>query len=133
MNREFLEALGVQEEAIEQVLQAHEYNQKAWQDRYAKALDDAEQARFDGVLSSAIAAAGGRNPKAIRALLDVQTLRASEDVGAAVENAVAELKNENGYLFRLAAVPYAPGTGTGNFTATEPLSLAGALHEKFQR
>lgn len=131
MNREFLEALGLEGETLEQVLAAQAHSEKAWEEKLQKAHAETRQARFDGILGNAIAAAGGRNPKAIRALLDVEALQASEDVGVAAEAAVAALKNQNGYLFRLPAVPYAPGTGTGGFTAPEPQTLAGALKEKF--
>ena len=70
---------------------------------------------FDGTLQEAITAARGRNAKAIRALLDVDTLKASKDQTADIQAALEGLKKENGYLFESGETPppYAFGTGTG--------------------
>lgn len=70
---------------------------------------------FDGVLKDAITAARGRNDKAIRALLDVEKLKASKDQTADIKAALEELKRDSGYLFESEETPppYAAGTGTG--------------------
>ena len=70
---------------------------------------------FDGVLKDAITAARGRNDKAIRALLDVEKLKASKDQTADIKAALEELKKDSGYLFESEETPppYAAGTGTG--------------------
>ena len=70
---------------------------------------------FDGVLKDAITAARGRNDKAIRALLDVDKLKASKDQTADIKAALGELKKDSGYLFESEETPppYAAGTGTG--------------------
>lgn len=70
---------------------------------------------FDGVLKDAITAARGRNDKAIRALLDVEALKASKDQTADIKKALEELKKDSGYLFESEETPppYAAGTGTG--------------------
>lgn len=69
---------------------------------------------FDGVLKDAITAARGRSDKAIRALLDVEALKASKDQTADIKAALEGLKKDNGYLFEAeeAPPPYAAGTGT---------------------
>lgn len=69
---------------------------------------------FDGVLKEAITAARGRNDKAIRALLDVDALKASKDQTADIKAALEGLKKDNGYLFEPVETPppYAAGTGT---------------------
>ncbi|MCI8915442.1 MAG: hypothetical protein HFF26_02065 [Oscillospiraceae bacterium] len=71
---------------------------------------------FDGVLKDAITAARGRSDKAIRALLDVDALKASKDQGADIKAALEGLKKDNGYLFEADETPppYAAGTGTGH-------------------
>ena len=46
---------------------------------------------FDDIVKDAIAAAKGKNPKAIRALLDVDTLKASKNQKADVEKAIKAL------------------------------------------
>lgn len=73
---------------------------------------------FDGVLKDAITAARGRNDKAIRALLDVDALKASKDQTADIKAALEGLKKDNGYLFETDEVPppYAAGTGTGPYS-----------------
>ena len=67
--------------------------------------------QVDHALQTAVNAAGGRNVTAIRALLDESAIRASEDISAAAETAVAQLKRQHGYLFAVPQV-YAPGTGS---------------------
>ncbi len=69
---------------------------------------------FDGVLKDAIAAAHGRNDKAIRALLDVDALKASKDQTADIKAALEGLKKDSGYLFESGETPppYAAGPGT---------------------
>lgn len=74
---------------------------------------------FDGVLKDAITAARGRNDKAIRALLDVDALKASKDQTADIKTALDALKKDSGYLFDSEETPppYAGGTGTGGKSA----------------
>lgn len=75
---------------------------------------------FDSALKEAITAARGRNAKAIRALLDVDALKASKDQTADIKAALEGLKKENGYLFESEETPppYAFGTGTGSGPAS---------------
>lgn len=69
---------------------------------------------FDHALEKAITGANGRNAKAIAALLDVPTLKASKNQEADIKAALESLKKENGYLFESGekVPPYAGGTGT---------------------
>lgn len=70
---------------------------------------------FDHALEKAITGAQGRNAKAIAALLDVPTLKASKNQEADIKAALEGLKKDNGYLFGTdeKVPPYAGGTGTG--------------------
>lgn len=89
---------------------------------------------FDHALESAITGANGRNAKAIRALLDVETLKGSKNQEADIKSALEGLKKDSGYLFDDGQTPppYAGGTGTHNLTPNgEPTSLAGALRAKY--
>lgn len=72
---------------------------------------------FDSTLKEAITAARGRNDKAIRALLDVDKLKASKEQTADIKAALEGLKKDSGYLFETDEVPppYAAGTGTGPY------------------
>ncbi len=94
-----------------------------------------EKVEFQSILDSAIAASGGRNAKAITALLELDTLKESENRQEAVAAALEKLKQEEGYLFQdLTPPPYARGTGARDRAKeTASTDLAGALREKFER
>lgn len=79
---------------------------------------------FDGALKDAITAAKGRSVKAVRAMLDVDALRASKNRDADIKAALEDLKKDSGYLFDTEETPppYAFGTGTSNGVGT-PSSL----------
>ena len=109
-----------------------------WKDDYDNAVaahaTEVAGIKFEHVLNAAITAAHGRNTKAITALLDVETLRGSEDQSAAITAALEDLKKDNGYLFGKEETPppYAGGTGvTHNPSSGGNETLAGALREKF--
>ena len=89
---------------------------------------------FDHALEAAITGAKGRNAKAIRALLDVDTLKSSKNQEADIKAALEAVQKDNGYLFDdgSAPPPYAGGTGTHKQQPNgEPSSLAGALRAKY--
>lgn len=71
-------------------------------------------------LRDAVKRCGGRSEKAIRALLDESALLESEDLTAAAEEAVQELKRQNAWLF---APPQVSSPGTGAMTVTHTPSL----------
>ena len=134
MKREFLQGLmEMPKEVIDAIMaengrDIHQLRQSAqdWEAKY-------HAARLEGAVGQAIAMAGGRNQKAIAALLDLQALQESEDVSAAAQQAVEKIKQECGYLFAVAP-GYAPGTGAMEAQEEEePMTLAGALREKFGR
>lgn len=62
-----------------------------------------ENQRFEAMVDSCLTAAGARNSKAVRAMLDMEGLRASPD-RENVEKALEELKASDGYLFT--GLPY---------------------------
>ena len=93
--------------------QAADWKQQAEQARKS-AEEQVAAARFDAALNTAIGRAGGRSEKAIRALLDLDSLRTSADPEGAIAAALAQLEQENGYLFGgITPPPYAAGTGAG--------------------
>ena len=61
----------------------------------AKEVDRA----FNDSLDKAITAAGGRNPKAIRGLLDLETLKGSKDQTEDIKKALEAVKESDAYLF----------------------------------
>ncbi len=79
---------------------------------HQQALADMEWNTF---LDGEIAKAKGKNAKAIRAILDVDTLKASKDRAKDVADALETAKKDNDYLFanEQTPPPYAAGAGTG--------------------
>lgn len=110
---------------------------KEWEEKYNQAISEHNQKMadmaFDHALESAITGANGKSVKAIRALLDVDTLKGSKNQEADIKAALEGLKKDSGYLFDDGQVPppYAGGTGTGKNQPGEPTSLAGALRAKY--
>ncbi len=54
---------------------------------------------FNDSLDKAITEAGGRNPKAIRGLLDLETLKGSKDQTEDIKKALEAVKGSDAYLF----------------------------------
>ena len=110
-----------------------------WEEKYNRAVQDHQQAlnalRFQTALEDAVRAQGGRNAKAIAALMDLDTIQGSEDLPGALKNAVDAVKKEHDYLFVTQTPPlYARGTGTQTGeTHAQSTTLAGALREKYER
>ena len=91
---------------------------------------------FDQALDGAITTAKGKNAKAIKALLDVDALKASKNQEADIKTALEALQKDSGYLFDTDEVPpkFAPGTGTQTQQPTVATgSLAGALRERYDK
>lgn len=151
MKREFLQSLKIGDaelpkEIIDAIMaengkdiQQAKTAAQEWEEKYNRAVEAHQQERsemaFQNTLQAAVSAAKGRNVKAISALLDTQTLKASEDPRTAIDQALVALKDECGYLFEQdAPPPYAKGTGTHTGEQhTFPATLAGALKEKYER
>lgn len=92
---------------------------KDWEEKYNQAVKDhaaklADMA-FDRKLEDAITGAKGKNTKAIKALLDVDTLKASKNQDADIKAAMDALQKDSGYLFGDVGnpPPYSAGAGTG--------------------
>ena len=151
MKREFLQNLKVGEaslpkEVIDAIMAENgrdiENAKQAgntWEEKYNQALkahrQELDTLRFQAALEEAVKTCGGRNTKAIAALLDLDTIRSREDLPQALQGALEELKKEHDYLFRSQTPPpYARGTGTreGADNHTQD-TLAGALREKYER
>ena len=91
---------------------------KDWEDKYNQAIADhkkqMDDLAFDGILKDAISAAKGKSDKAIRALLDVDTLKASKNQANDIKAALEALQKDSSYLFgddQGTPPPYSTGTG----------------------
>ena len=84
---------------------------------HQKQLDDRD---FDDELAKAILAAGGKSEKAVRAMLDIDTLKASKNRTADIKSAVETCQKDNDYLFgskepiNNPVAPTGGGTGSAN-------------------
>lgn len=104
-----------------------------WKQKHDQAVSDHQKEReereFTEMLVSAIAEAKGKNEKAIKALLDVDSLRASKNQKADVKSALDALRTESGYLFEdNGGKPVFAGTGgdpqKGGSQSLEKMSMA---------
>jgi len=137
LSKELIDAILTESE---KTVQAHKQAAADWENKYTQAVtsheDQMAQVIFSGVVKDAVTAAGGRNVKAITALLDMDTLRSSGEPEAAVQQALEQLKKEHDYLFvsEQTPPPYARGTGAAAGAGEkQPVTLAGALREKYER
>ncbi len=123
----------------EQLTQAETAAAKHWEEKLNSQVDTHRREMSDLIFShnleKAILAAKGRNAKAITALLDVDSLKSSENQTADLEAALQNLKQDCSYLFQSETPPpYAKGTGANQPEVNKsPATLAGALLEKFER
>lgn len=77
---------------------ATEWESKAKQAEIDAAAKIADM-QFDSMLAGTVSAVKGKNTKAIRALLDVDTLKTSKNQEADIKAALEGLKADNAYLF----------------------------------
>ena len=86
---------------------------KAKDDEYA--AKEADRA-FNDMLSEAIKTAGGRNAKAVKALLDIEALKTSKNQGEDIKKALETAKESDAYLFGSDEPFQNPvgGSGSGN-------------------
>lgn len=102
MEQDFIDTLGL-DEATAQAVRAEQQKLIASYESRIRSLT------VDAAVKQAVAAAGGRNLTAIRALMDESALEG--DIEAGAKAAVAAIRRENPYLFATGQVT-APGTGT---------------------
>lgn len=151
MKREFLQSFKIGDQSLPkeiidaimdrngQDIQQAKQGAQDWEEKYNQAVQtharELAELRLQSSLESAVTRAGGRSVKAIAALLDMDTIAASQDVPAALDTALTELKKENAFLFEAATPPpYARFTGSGQGgTQTRPATLAGAIRERMER
>ena len=81
---------------------------------------------FSAVLDSAISASGAKNSKAVKALLDVDKLRASTNRDADIKSALETCKADNDYLFMSNEPVHNPVAPTGGSTGSDPLAAVRA-------
>lgn len=82
---------------------------------------------FNDLLTGAISRAGGRNAKAVSALLDIDKLKQSKNQKDDVDAAIAEVKKDNDYLFTSSEPiknPVGPTVGSGGPSTLDEQKIA---------
>ena len=104
---------------------AEEWKQKAEQAERDAAQRIADM-EFDNDLKDAIAAAKGKNTKAVAALLDIPTLKQSKNRAADLKTAIGNVQKEAAYLFGedQTPPPYAPGAGSQGMGQADSLTVS---------
>ena len=134
MDKEFLTGLGLPEEVAAAILEKAEQENKTWQDR----LDEAEQAhtrqREQMMLEHGISLRGGKNVRAISALLDTAEIFAQEDAAGALSAALDKLQTDCDYLFAASPIPpFSHRAGAGDRELQQPATLASVLRARMKK
>ena len=136
MDKEFLQGLAAElpEGVIEAILEKSGQENDAWQEKYDRAVTAHRQERQQMILEQEITSLGGRNQKAIEALLDKDAIFGREDPRKAAAEALQAIKKECSYLFDSPRIPpFSRSAGTGEREIPTPVTLAGALKARMKR
>ena len=135
MDQEFLEGLGVTSpEAVAAILQKAQENDAAWQEKLDQEGAAHARMREQMILEHGITLQGGRNVKAISALLDTESIFQAEDAANALAQALQGLKADCGYLFDEPPIPsFSRLAGAGEREIHTPVTLAGALRARMKK
>ena len=134
MDKEFLKGLGsLTEETVAAILEKAQQEDLAWQEKLTQAEQAHARQREEMILEQGISALGGRNRKAITALLDTEAIFAQEDPKAALQEALQNLKQDCGYLFADPIPPFSPGAGAGDRALHQPATLASVLKARMKK
>ena len=126
MDKEYLESFGIAPEVAEVILEEH-------QKVVAEHEKTVKNLKRDHAVAFAVQKAGGRNLKAVTALLDMEAL-GEESFGENLEAALGAMKKENPWLFESPMPPaYAPFTGADAAPARKTMTLALALRERMKK
>ena len=120
----------VKPEELQATIQKLQADLKAKDDEYA--AKEADRLFRDSV-KEAITAAGGRNEKAVMALLDIDSLKNSKNQKDDIKSALEALKKDNDYLFSSEEPiknPTGPTGGSGGGDASSALRAAMGLPDE---
>lgn len=122
----------VKPEELQATIQKLQADLKAKDDEYA--AKEADRLFRDSV-KEAITAAGGKNEKAVMALLDLETLKGSKNQKSDIKTALEAVKKDNDYLFTSKEPidnpnPTGPTGGGGGTGASSALRAAMGLPDE---
>ena len=90
---------GFEEQDIDTIKQSAKDWEKKYNDAIAESNRKVADMEFSHALDAAITGAKGKSTKAIRALLDIDTLKASKNQETDIKAALDALRADSGYLF----------------------------------
>lgn len=110
MKREFLRGLSLTEEQIDTIMEEHgrsierlRERAEEWKTKYEQTEKDSkaqlEQFRFDTALEKALQQAQARSVRAVRALLNMESLSLEGDHIQGLDDQLATLREEQDFLF----------------------------------
>ena len=82
---------------------------------------------FSSVLDAAISGSKAKNVKAVRALLDIDTLKASKNQSEDIKKAIEEVKTANDYLFEGTNIPGGGGNPPGGGAGDDMAAIRAAM------
>lgn len=106
---------GFKDQDIDGIRRSAQDWEKKYNDAIAAHQQELADRDFRQLLEGAITGAKGKNTKAITALLDVDTLKASKNQEADIKAALEGLQKEQAWMFDSSDVPpnFSPNAGTG--------------------
>ena len=84
---------------IESIKKAADDYKTKFEEAESKAQKEIETLKFNHAIENALLKAGAKNVKAAKALLDIEILKASKNVDADIEAAIAKAKESAPYLY----------------------------------
>lgn len=102
---------GVDVESLKGEIEKLNTDLKSKESEYQTKIADME---FNSVLDGAISKSGAKNATAVKALLDLDSLKTSKNQADDITKALESVKSENGYMFGSDEPFQNPVKGTGN-------------------
>lgn len=105
---------GIDVKGLQKQISDLQIDLKSKETGYQNKLSDME---FQSVLDGAVSKMGAKNSKAVKALLDLETLKTSNNQSEDIKTALSALKTENDFLFNSDEPIKSPVKDTGSFVA----------------
>ena len=108
--------------------EAADYKQK-YEDAETQRALNLKEMNLNHTLETAFLKAGAKNTKAVKALLDIENLKESQNLNEDIEKAISDLRGSDGYLFKDAVEEISIGGGQVLPHGKEPSEMS---YEEFE-
>lgn len=109
MTREFLENLGIGEDAAAAILEESQKETRELAAQLEEEINKGNAREKEHLVEEAVRSFGARNVKAVKALLDIDAAEESEDFSLSLQDQLKKLKEENEFLFGDSKAPRVVG------------------------